>query len=330
MPIIYESLISMITLSCCEGLGRPQDLLIGNNTNKQTVVHASAETQSKLRNRLVPIPGGFFDMGCRQSTFPDDNDSPSRKVYVSPFLISPHAVSNADFATFVDQTGYQTIAEREGGSFVFQSFLSDLTAYPNFARTAPWWRYVDGAFWSAPEGPDSNVDQLQNHPVTHIAWYDAMAYCQWSGLRLPWEAEWEFAARGGLSRKKFPWGNQLVPKGKYVMNTWQGDFPKLNTEDDGWHGTAPVDAFPPNGFGLFNMTGNVWEWVQDFYGTRPPSKRLPDRDPKGPVKGMQRIQRGGSYLCHKSYCDRYHVHSRIPSDPINSAGHSGFRVSCNP
>jgi formylglycine-generating enzyme required for sulfatase activity len=313
--------------SCCEGLERPADKPLGNDNYETPIDCASSEMQNKLRNSLVLVSGGFFDMGCPVSTFPNDNDSPRIKVFVSSFRISPHAVSNAEFATFVDETGYQTVAEKEGWSFVFQSLLDDLTKYPNFARTAPWWRYVDGACWSAPEGPDSNVDRRQNHPVTHIAWYDAIAYCKWSGLRLPFEAEWEFAARGGLSRKKFPWGNQLVPKGKHMMNTWQGDFPKLNTEDDGWSGTAPVDSFPPNGFGLFNITGNVWEWVQDFYGPRSYQKRLPERDPKGPDQGSQRIQRGGSYLCHKSYCDRYHVHSRIPSDPTNSAGHSGFRVA---
>ena len=320
----------MKSSGCCNNIVRPADFSLGSDIYKTPIACASPERQRKLRNSLILIPGGFFDMGCRVSTFSDDNDSPRRKVYVSNFRISPYAVSNADFATFVDQTGYQTIAEREGWSFVFQSFLYDLTKYPNFARTAPWWRYVDGACWSAPEGPGSNLDKRQNHPVTHIAWYDAMAYCHWSGLRLPFEAEWEFAARGGLSRKKFPWGNELVPKGKHYMNTWQGKFPNLNTEDDGWYGTAPTDAFPPNGFGLFNMTGNVWEWVQDFYGPRPSPKRLPERDPKGPANGTQRIQRGGSYLCHESYCDRYHVHSRIPSEPTNSAGHSGFRVACDP
>jgi len=313
--------------SCCDGLQRTTHLHMDSSNCTANISPASLAVQNKLRSRLRLVSSGFFDMGCRVSTFPDDNDSPRKKVFVSSFRISPYSVTNAEFATFVSHTGYQTVAEKEGWSFVFQSFLNDPTKYPNFARTAPWWRYVDGACWYAPEGPNSSVETRQNHPVVHIAWYDAIAYCKWSGLRLPYEAEWEFAARGGLSRKKFPWGNQIVPNGKHMMNTWQGDFPTLNTGEDGWKGTAPVDSFPPNGFGLFNMTGNVWEWVQDFYGPRPLPKRFPERDPKGPDEGFQRIQRGGSYLCHKSYCDRYQVHSRIPSDPTNSAGHSGFRVA---
>ncbi|WP_146591861.1 formylglycine-generating enzyme family protein [Puniceibacterium confluentis] len=291
------------------------------------VPEAPPDIRSALRDRLESIEGGFFDMGARRSSFPDDLDSPRRRVRVSPFRIAPHAVTNVEYAAFVDSTGYRTVAEQEGWSYVFHLFLDDLAKYPDYAGPAPWWRRVDGACWSAPGGPRSDWQDRPDHPVVQIAWYDAFAYCRWAGLRLPREAEWEFAARGGLARKKFPWGNEMMPGGVHAMNTWQGEFPAINTAEDGWVGTAPVGSYPPNGYGLYDMTGNVWEWVQDYYGPRPDPKRLAVHDPTGPETGTERIQRGGSYLCHISYCDRYHVHSRTRNDPSGSAGNSGFRVA---
>lgn len=291
------------------------------------VSSAPPAVRSQLRERLSPLDGGFFDMGARQSRFPGDLDSPRRRVRVSPFRISPHAVTNAEYATFVEETGYRTVAEQEGWSYVFHLFLDDIASFPDYAAAAPWWRRVDGASWRNPEGPGSDWGDRADHPAVQIAWYDALAYCCWAGLRLPREAEWEFAARGGLARKRFPWGNELMPGGVHAMNTWQGDFPASNTMDDGWIGTAPVGSFPPNGYGLYEMTGNVWEWVQDLYGPRPLPQRRAVRDPKGPDSGTARIQRGGSYLCHVSYCDRYHVHSGTRNDPASSAGNCGFRVA---
>lgn len=166
-----------------------------------------------------------------------------------------------------------------------------------------------------------------DHPAVHIAWYDALAYCRWAGLVLPSEAQWERAARGGLPRRKFPWGDALMPGGVHAMNTFQGEFPQRNSAEDGWIGTAPVRAFAPNGYGLFNMTGNVWEWVADRFAPLPPPGRMLACDPKGPASGLARVQRGGSYLCHVSYCDRYHVHSRSQNDPDSSTGNTGFRVA---
>ncbi len=315
------------TPKCC-GAGRGAGAEAGLLEAALQVPVAEEDTRQALRARLREIPGGFFEMGARKSTFPADLDSPRRKVFVSPFLIAPHAVTNADYARFVEATGYRTVAEREGWSYVFHLLLNRPQDWPVSPPGLRWWRRVDGALWAQPEGPGSDVADRQTHPVAHIAWYDALAYCRWAGLRLPFEAEWEKAARGGLVNMKFPWGNALTPGGVFAMNTWQGRFPDENTAEDGFIGTAPVDAYAPNGFGLYNMTGNVWEWAQDWFGPRAPGKGVP-RDPQGPESGTAKVQRGGSFLCHVSYCDRYHVHSRTRNDPDSSTSNSGFRVAAD-
>lgn len=290
----------------------------------EAVRPAGPARRAELAGRLVHIRGGFFDMGARTSTYPGDLDAPRIRVRVAPFLISPTAVSNEEFAAFVEDTGYVTVAERDGWSFVFHLLLEKPEIWPESPPGLPWWRKVEGACWLRPEGPGGAVAGRGDHPVVHIAWYDALAYCRWAGLRLPSEAEWEFAARGGLARKKFPWGNALTPNGKFAMNTWQGDFPHVNTGEDGFVGAAPVTAFPANGYGLHNMTGNVWEWVADRFGPRDGAAPKAMDDPND---GAARVQRGGSYLCHASYCDRYHVHSRTRNDPDSSTGNCGFRVA---
>ncbi|WP_232824950.1 formylglycine-generating enzyme family protein [Primorskyibacter marinus] len=296
-------------------------------THANAVPVAQATVQDELRARLIEIPGGFFEMGARKSTYPADLDAPRRKIRVSPFLISATTVTNADYARFVEATGYRTVAEVWGWSFVFHLLLDDPARWPNTPPGLPWWRQVEGASWAAPTGPGSSWQDQPNHPAIHIAWYDAAAYCKWAGLRLPQEAEWERAARGGLERMKFPWGNAMMPKGQHAMNIWQGAFPHINTAEDGYLGTAPADAFTPNGYGLYNCSGNVWEWVQDWFGNTRPAG--PARDPLGPETGTGRVQRGGSYLCHDSYCDRYHVHSRTRNDPDSSTGNCGFRVAAS-
>ncbi len=217
-----------------------------------------------------------------------------------------------------------TDAERYEWSFVFAGLLPDDFEETRAVAQTPWWRQVYGANWKHPEGPQSSIDDRADHPVVHVSWNDASAFADWTGKRLPTEAEWEFAARGGLERKLFPWGNDLEPDGEHRMNVWQGKFPTENSLADGYLGTAPVDAFPPNGYGLHNMTGNVWEWCADWYD---PGyyRTTPEDDPKGPEHGTSRVMRGGSYLCHASYCRRYRVGARSANEPESSTGNLGFR-----
>jgi len=265
-------------------------------------------------------------MGALDGPHPEDGEGPVRDVFVDPFAIAHAVVSNRDFRTFTEATGYETRAERLGWSFVFHLFLRDPGA-TQAPRQARWWRAVEGANWAAPNGPDGDAADHADHPVTHIAQEDALAYCHWSRTRLPTEAEWEFAARGGLSGRQFPWGDDLEPAGIHRANVWQGSFPQENTADDGFAGTAPVTAYAPNGFGLYNMTGNVWERVADRF-TRLHSPR-PGRNPAGPLNGAEFVAKGGSYLCHASYCQRYRVSSRQALAPDATAGNVGFRVAAN-
>ncbi|HEU5489827.1 MAG TPA: formylglycine-generating enzyme family protein [Gaiellaceae bacterium] len=274
---------------------------------------------------MVLLDGGVFAMGAEDAwAYPEDGEGPVRAVRIGSFWIDACAVSNAQFARFAESTGFVTEAEGFEWSFVFAGLLThDFQPTQAVAQT-PWWRKVEGADWRHPEGPQSSLDGRLDHPVVHISWNDAQAYCAWAGKRLPTEAEWEFAARGGLTQQVFPWGDELEPNGEYQMNVWQGKFPGANTVADGYYGTCPADAFPANGFGLHNMTGNVWEWTADWFHQ---SFRQRDSatDPKGPARGTSKVQKGGSYLCHYSYCRRYRVAARHASTPDSSTGNAGFR-----
>jgi formylglycine-generating enzyme len=280
-----------------------------------------------LDGALIPLEGGWFVMGTDQHYgYAEDGEGPSHEVCVSSFSISRCAITNAQFGAFVEASGYQTEAERFGSSFVFAGFLPDDFPPTRAVVGAPWWREVEGADRAHPEGPRSTIEDRADHPVVHISWNDAGAFCEWAGVRLPTEAEWEYAARGGLVGSRFPWGDELEPSGQYLMNVFQGRFPTKNDEADGYAGTAPVHAFKPNGHGLHQMTGNVWEWTADWF--EPTYYRAsPREDPRGPETGAARVMRGGSYLCHASYCNRYRVDARSSITPDSSTGNLGFRVA---
>jgi formylglycine-generating enzyme required for sulfatase activity len=260
--------------------------------------------------------------------FQGDGEGPVRPVTLSAFRIDPYPVTNALFEKFVEETGYQTEAERFGWSFVFWAQIP-AEKLPELVEdtvaAAPWWCKVPGASWKMPEGPGSCTDKRRDHPVVHVSWNDAQAYCLWSGQRLPTEAEWEYAARGGLEQKLYPWGDKLRPGGEHMCNIWQGDFPRVDTAEDGYAGTCPVDAFPPNGYGLYSLSGNTWDWCSDWFSpVHPESARV---DPRGPQAGDARVVKGGSFLCHKSYCNRYRVAARTSNSPDSSTSHMGFRCA---
>ncbi len=278
------------------------------------------EGEHIIDHDFVDLPGGPFVMGSDAPTpFPADGEGPTRIVEVAPFRISPYAVTNARFSRFVEATGHVTEAERFEWSFVFHLLLPDDFEPTRAIQGAPWWRQVYGADWRHPAGPQSSLDDLGDHPVVHVSWNDATAYCAWAGVRLPTEAEWEYAARGGLVQQPFAWGAEFAPGGRTMCNIFEGDFPTINTAADGYVATAPVDAFDPNGYGLFNVAGNVWEWCQDRFAT--PSS------PDDTAADATRVIRGGSYLCHDSYCNRYRVAARTSNTIDSTTGNMGFRVA---
>lgn len=280
---------------------------------------------------MVEIPGGGFLMGGEgPETWQQDGEGPVREVSVDSFMIDACAISNEQFARFVKATGYVTEAERFGWSFVFQLHIPkkkrEQLRQTKAVAGLEWWLAVPEASWKQPTGPGSGIDDILDHPVVQVSWNDAQVYCQWAGKRLPTEAEWEYAARGGLEQKIWPWGNALLRGRSHRCNIFQGDFPKKDTGKDGYRGTCPVDAFEPNGYGLFNCVGNVWEWCQDWFSPEYHRVRLDLTDnPTGPPTGTTRVQRGGSYLCHDSYCNRYRLSARIGNTPDSAGGNLGFR-----
>jgi len=264
---------------------------------------------------LVAIPAQVFRMGADDRwVYPQDGEGPVREVAVGAFAIEPVCVTNARFGAFVAATGYVTDAQRYGSSFVFAGLLPDDFPPTRAIVGAEWWRDVPGATWDHPYGPQSDLAGLGDHPVVHVSRRDATAFCDWAGRRLATEPEWELAARGGLEGQPFPWGGELEPGGQHRMNVWQGTFPQHDSGADGYVGTAPVDAFAPNGLGLHNMTGNVWEWTAGPFG------------PSHPGHG---VVRGGSFLCHASYCRRYRTSARQPCTPDSSLSHTGFRCAAD-
>jgi sulfatase modifying factor 1 len=300
-------------------------------SNKDIPLKLNVHAPSSSVDNMVFLEGGEFFMGTDDKEgFPADGEGPVRKVKLKPFYIDACTVSNADFSTFVQATGYKTEAETFGWSFVFHLLVSQQVAsqVTQVVQGSPWWLNVAGAYWKHPEGADSSIRDRMDHPVVHISWNDAMAYCQWAGKRLPTEAEWEYAARGGLEKKRYPWGDLLKPNNEHRCNIWQGKFPVKNNASDGYISTAPVKSFPPNGFGLYNVAGNVWEWCGDWFS---PVFHIngPRENPLGPLSGTAKVMRGGSYLCHKSYCNRYRVAARSANTPDSSTGNLGFRCAAD-
>lgn len=274
----------------------------------------------------LPIPGGQATVGTDTPFFREDGEGPARSVHLRPFRIDAHAVTNRRFASFVAATGYRTDAERFGWSYVFHAFLSADAEAPAPEGT-PWWRAVQGACWSAPEGPGSGIAERLDHPAIHVSWTDAAAFAAWAGGRLPSEAEWEHAAKGGDDAARFPWGSaEPDDVATFPCNVWQGDFLHRNSAADGFPGTAPVDAYAPNRFGLFNACGNVWEWCADAFRVRSLSAAAKARNRAATAEG-ERLMKGGSYLCHRSYCYRYRIAARSGRSPDTSAGHTGFRLA---
>jgi formylglycine-generating enzyme required for sulfatase activity len=298
----------------------------------------------------VWIAGGTFLMGS-DDHYPEE--APAHRVTVGGFWIDRHTVTNAEFARFVRKTGYVTLAERAPDPADYPGANPDLLIPASTVFRRPpqrvdlgnqynWWTYVPGANWHQPQGPGSSVKKRPDHPVVHVAWQDVEAYAGWAGKQLPTEAEWEFAARGGLDGAEFAWGEEFTPEGRWMANTWQGEFPIHNTKQDGYEGTAPVGSYPPNGYGLYDMIGNVWEWTTDWYQAHADhaetshacctvdSPRGGDRehsyDPQlTGVRIPRKVMKGGSHLCAPNYCRRYRPAARMPQAIDTATSHLGFR-----
>lgn len=319
-----------------------------------------SERPPKGPDGMVWVPGGEFTMGT-QSAIGWNDEKPAHPVRVDGFWMDETDVTNAQFRAFVDATGYFTTAEKPvdadeilkqsppgtpkpppeklvPGALVFQPTSGPLA---NPRDISQWWHWTPGANWQHPEGPESSIAERENHPVAHVSWYDAMAYAKWAGKRLPTEAEWEFAARGGLDQKEYVWGDEQFSEDHPQCNCWQGDFPYNNTARDGYVRTSPVKTFAPNGYGLYDMAGNVWQWCGDWYDAGLYARRAgkgvasnpigPERsfDPNQPYSPL-RSQRGGSFLCHPSYCWRYRPSARHGCSPDTGMSHVGFRCVKSP
>jgi formylglycine-generating enzyme len=340
------------SLSCHSNI--PDRFAVQQTNTKTTIETVSDVTEEMGTTGMVLIPAGTFQMGSDNQEGRKD-EFPKHKISVEGFWMDTHEVTNAQFAAFVKATGYVTTAERKPDWEEIKKQLppgtpkpsDDMLVASSLVFSAPaqqvalndysqWWKWVAGADWKHPEGPNSNIKGKENHPVVHVSWDDAVAYAKWAGKRLPTEAEWEWAARGGLQNEVYPWGNEHIEKGKIKANTWQGRFPDQNTLKDQFYGAAPAKSFAPNGYGLYDMAGNVWEWCSDYYRNdyyQTTNKPEGVKNPKGPASSYdpeeptvpKRVQRGGSFLCHDSYCSSYRVSARMKSSPDTGLSHTGFR-----
>jgi formylglycine-generating enzyme len=317
---------------------------------------SALERQKAVGQRVVDdmawIPGGTFVMGSDHH-YPEE--APAHKVSVGGFWMSRHTVTNTEFARFVAATGHVTLAERPANADDYPGAIAEMLVPSSVVFRKPpgpvdvrnpylWWDYVAGADWRHPRGPDSAIDGLMDHPVVHVAFEDAEAYARWAGRELPTEAEWEFAARGGLDGAAYAWGDDWMPHGKPMANTWQGEFPWQNLVEDGYEWTAPVGSFSPNGYGLYDVAGNVWEWTTDWYQSHRAIKhacctidnprggaREQSFDPRTPnVKMPRKVMKGGSYLCAPNYCRRYRPAARMAQGIDTSTCHLGIRTILRP
>ncbi|WP_318312736.1 formylglycine-generating enzyme family protein [Flagellimonas crocea] len=347
--------LSILFLSCKSNPEKSKETIDDNKTTEEITPSTPPDS---VPEGMVWIPGGEFVQGA----VPNDNmamphEKPAHKVYVDGFLMDKHEVTNDQFAKFVEETGYVTVAEREidweemkkqlpegtpkphdsilkPGSLVFKKTKSSV---PNLYDYSQWWEWKIGANWKHPNGPDSNILGKADHPVVHIAYEDALAYCDWAGRRLPTEAEWEFAARAGKTDNKFFWGDDVSKLSSHA-NSWEGEFPVENTQEDGFERRAPVMSYPKNDFGLYDMAGNVWEWTNDWYNSnyykelasqanmvRNPTGATSAYNPQNPY-AKEKVMKGGSFLCSASYCASYRISARMATSPDSGMEHLGFRT----
>ncbi|ELU03164.1 hypothetical protein CAPTEDRAFT_155214 [Capitella teleta] len=299
-------------------------------TPQETVPADKAKSNYERTNQMVYLPTGSFMMGTNNPIIPPDGEGPARRVHITGFWYDVYETSNAEFELFVNSTGYKTEAEGFGDSFVIEAFISEKIKedISQAVASAPWWLPVKGADWRHPFGPDTDLKGIMDHPVLHVSWNDAVAYCQWAQKRLPTEAEFEYACRDGKDDRLFPWGSNMLPKNQHRMNIWQGDFPNTNTAEDGFERTCPVTEFKPQTkLGQKNLIGNAWEWVQDWWQTEHHTGTT--KNPVGPKQGTDKTKKGGSYMCIKTHCYRYRCGARSQNTPDSSASNLGFRCASN-
>ncbi|UBZ14980.1 formylglycine-generating enzyme family protein [Flagellimonas marinaquae] len=351
-PVIFSYIASFILIWGCKS--KTEQLENSENTKTES----PQKSPVKVPEGMVWIPGGDFMQGA----VPNDkmamgHEKPAHKVHVDGFFMDIHEVTNAEFAKFVEETGYVTVAEREidweemkkqlpagtekphdsilqPGSLIFKKTKSSV---PNLYDYSQWWEWKIGADWKHPNGPESTIEGKDDHPVVHIAFEDALAYCEWAGRRLPTEAEWEYAARGGSTDSKFSWGDDISRLSTHA-NSWEGEFPVENTMKDGFERRAPVMSYPKNGFGLYDMAGNVWEWTNDWYNTNYYKELASNNDiaqnPQGATSAFnpnnpyakEKVIKGGSFLCSASYCASYRISARMATSPDSGQEHLGFRT----
>lgn len=368
----FPIILSLILISSCKTIETKQKQNPTDGKEQTSSVESSGEIMASTeqkpdsskqvsgekREGMVWVPGGEFMMGSDDEEARDD-EKPPHRVAVSGFWMDEHEVTNAQFKEFVEATGYVTTAEIAPDWEEIKKQLPPGTPKPHDSILVPgslvfsppdhpvplnsshqWWAWVRGADWKHPKGPGSNINGMDDHPVVQVSWFDAMAYANWANKRLPTEAEWEWAARGGLENKPFPWGNEKIDEGTPKANTWQGSFPNYNAETDGFYGVASVKSFKPNSYKLYDMAGNVWEWCLDWYHHDYYSMLAQEEsvvNPKGPNTSWdpmepglpKKVVRGGSFLCNASYCSGYRVSARMKTSPDTGLSHTGFRCVTN-